>query len=61
MKMIGRVDEYNSSKSLHITMITTYGIQNKNYSNEITQNSITMNSLFDSRIFRQSKYNFGGL
>jgi uncharacterized protein len=40
--------ETRTKKSLFLTMVTTYGIKNNDYAIRLIQNSITMDSLFES-------------
>jgi hypothetical protein len=45
-----KIDEFkretNTRKSIFLTMITTYGVQENQYSKELMQNNLDMNALF---------------
>ena len=46
-KMNEFIQETNTRKSVHIVLLTTYGIKHNEYSSEIIQNTLDMNCLFE--------------
>ena len=45
-KIVQLQTDIGSRKNIFLTMISTHGITQNKYSNEIVQNSLTMNDLF---------------
>jgi uncharacterized protein len=39
-------EQTKTRKTLFLTMITTYGVRENNYSRDLVQNSLTMDTLF---------------
>ena len=58
MILKNKIAELNTAietkKNVYLTMITTYGVKENEYSIELVQNNISMDCLFINSIFRQN-------